>query len=280
MGLRWCSPRSRPRGRRCPHRMLPGGRRQPQVAPRDGSRTPLGLVSGTRPDSPVPEASVGPLLGPSPGERLEVAARTDVARPTRRCERRAEQPDHAGAYRPWAELLARTFAVDVLACPTCQGRMKLLVKRPASIARYLATGGEAPRSLGARRVAVRPTGRAACCASRWLVTRTKAADAATGPARRSRSHEATVWGGPRGGGACPWLEIGASEPTQDVGGRRCRGAAARPKAGVGRPRRRGPDWRLVLVSPTLSGALPEVLDHHEVGALGHLFRKENRLCVR
>jgi hypothetical protein len=33
----------------------------------------------------------------------------------------------------------------VLACPTCQGRMKLLalVKGPASIARYLATEGEA-----------------------------------------------------------------------------------------------------------------------------------------
>lgn len=39
---------------------------------------------------------------------------------------------------------ARTFAVDVLACPTCQGRMKLLalVKDPASIARCLATAGE------------------------------------------------------------------------------------------------------------------------------------------
>ena len=55
------------------------------------------------------------------------------------------RPDHASGYRPWAELLARTFAVDVLACPTCQGRMKLLVlvKGPASIARYLATVGEA-----------------------------------------------------------------------------------------------------------------------------------------
>jgi len=33
--------------------------------------------------------------------------------------------------------LARTFAVDVLACPSCQGRMKLLalVKGRASIAR-------------------------------------------------------------------------------------------------------------------------------------------------
>ena len=55
------------------------------------------------------------------------------------------RPDHAGGYRPWAELLARTFAVDVLACPRCQGRMRLLalVKGPASIARYLAMVGEA-----------------------------------------------------------------------------------------------------------------------------------------
>jgi len=56
-----------------------------------------------------------------------------------------EMPKHAGGYRPWAELLARTFAVDVLACPRCQGRMKLLamVTDPASIARNLATMGEA-----------------------------------------------------------------------------------------------------------------------------------------
>ena len=58
------------------------------------------------------------------------------------------EPDRTaptGGYRPWAELLARTFAVDVLSCPSCQGRMRLLamVKDPASIARYLAAVGEA-----------------------------------------------------------------------------------------------------------------------------------------
>ena len=55
------------------------------------------------------------------------------------------RPDHAGGYRPWAELLARTFAADVLSCPTCQGRMKLLglVKNPAIISRTLAAAGEA-----------------------------------------------------------------------------------------------------------------------------------------
>jgi hypothetical protein len=56
-----------------------------------------------------------------------------------------QTPKRAGGYRPWAELLARTFGVDVLACPKCQGRMKLIamVKDPASIARYLAAVGEA-----------------------------------------------------------------------------------------------------------------------------------------
>lgn len=54
------------------------------------------------------------------------------------------QPPRPGAYRPWAELLARTFAVDVLVCPRCKGRMKLLaiVKDPTSIVRYLSTAGE------------------------------------------------------------------------------------------------------------------------------------------
>lgn len=46
-------------------------------------------------------------------------------------------------YRPWAELLQRTFALDVLSCPSCHGRMKLLavVKNPLSMAR-----GQASRS--------------------------------------------------------------------------------------------------------------------------------------
>ena len=56
-------------------------------------------------------------------------------------------------YRDWAELLARTFAVDVLTCPRGEGQMKLLalVKDSQSIARYLTAVGEPtklpPRSL-------------------------------------------------------------------------------------------------------------------------------------
>jgi hypothetical protein len=68
--------------------------------------------------------------------------------PTEEPAAASAEPDRtgpAGGYRPWAELLARTFAVDVLRCPSCQGRMRLLavIKEPASIARYLAAVGEA-----------------------------------------------------------------------------------------------------------------------------------------
>jgi len=57
------------------------------------------------------------------------------------------EPDRtgpAGGYRPWAELLARTFAVDVLACPKCHGRIRLLAmaEEPANVARFLAAMGE------------------------------------------------------------------------------------------------------------------------------------------
>jgi hypothetical protein len=56
-----------------------------------------------------------------------------------------ETPNGAGGYRGWAELLARTFGVDLLACPKCQGRLKLMamVTDPASIARCLTVVGEA-----------------------------------------------------------------------------------------------------------------------------------------
>jgi hypothetical protein len=47
-------------------------------------------------------------------------------------------------YRPWAELLRRTFSVDVLECPKCKGRMKLLgmVTDAKSIGRFLASTDE------------------------------------------------------------------------------------------------------------------------------------------
>jgi hypothetical protein len=49
---------------------------------------------------------------------------------------------HAGSYRAWAELLKRTFDIDVLDCPKCHGRMKLLITDGKSIERHLAKLGE------------------------------------------------------------------------------------------------------------------------------------------
>jgi hypothetical protein len=47
--------------------------------------------------------------------------------------------DRRSCYRGWAELLKRTFEIDVLQCPSCSGRMKLiaLVTEPKSIVGYL-----------------------------------------------------------------------------------------------------------------------------------------------
>ena len=61
-----------------------------------------------------------------------------------------------GAYRPWAELLKRTVGFDVLSCPCCSGRIKLLalVTDPTSVARYLRGIGETtdvPKRTPARR---------------------------------------------------------------------------------------------------------------------------------
>jgi hypothetical protein len=71
----------------------------------------------------------------------------------------AEEPRRAGfRYRPWAELLKRTFGLDVLACPRCLGRLRLvaMVKGPKSIARFLRGLGE-PSGAPARTAARGPS---------------------------------------------------------------------------------------------------------------------------
>ena len=52
------------------------------------------------------------------------------------------------AYRPWADLLRRTFSLDVLLGPKCKGRMRLLamVTDPKSITRYLRALAEPTRA--------------------------------------------------------------------------------------------------------------------------------------
>ena len=73
-------------------------------------------------------------------------AHADTSDATKESEPRAdgEQKRSAEAYRLWAELLKWTFAVDMLECETCKGRMKLMamVTKSSSIAKYLAEIGE------------------------------------------------------------------------------------------------------------------------------------------
>ena len=53
-------------------------------------------------------------------------------------------PTHRSRYRPWAELLKRTFAIEVEVCPNCSGRMRLIsfVTEPSSLTRFLRHLGE------------------------------------------------------------------------------------------------------------------------------------------
>jgi hypothetical protein len=71
-------------------------------------------------------------IGPKPPAELTAATDPDLT------------PKRKGGYRPWAELLKRTFGVDVLSCPNCQGRMNLvaMLTEPKSIVRFLAKIGE------------------------------------------------------------------------------------------------------------------------------------------
>jgi uncharacterized protein YbaR (Trm112 family) len=55
----------------------------------------------------------------------------------------------------WADLLRRTFGLDVLACPECGGRMKVIatIEEPGVIRKILRAMGlpeEAPRASPAR----------------------------------------------------------------------------------------------------------------------------------
>jgi uncharacterized protein YbaR (Trm112 family) len=76
-------------------------------------------------------------IGPRP-------ARADEASGAHPASDATTAPRRRGGYRPWAELLRRTFALDVLACPKCNGRMKLVarVTKPSRIERFLTKLGE------------------------------------------------------------------------------------------------------------------------------------------
>jgi hypothetical protein len=63
----------------------------------------------------------------------------------------AEERPKRGPYRPCAELLKQTFDFDVLHCPACEGRMRLLavLTEGDEVWRYLRAIGE-PTELPAQ----------------------------------------------------------------------------------------------------------------------------------
>ncbi len=84
----------------------------------------------------APAATVRPKVIPPPPHDLPEDGLEPAAAPS-------PNDGHRCRYRPWAELLRRTFGVDVEVCPACGSRMKLLtlVRDPEGIARFLTALG-------------------------------------------------------------------------------------------------------------------------------------------
>jgi hypothetical protein len=78
-------------------------------------------------------------IGPRPKPTTETGDRTEPA-----AAHAPSKPKRTPGYRPWAELVARTFALDGLACSKRGGRMKLVAMRTEekSVLRSLASVGE------------------------------------------------------------------------------------------------------------------------------------------
>ena len=137
---------------------------------RDGTShvvfTPHELIEKLIPLIPRPRAHLvryHGILGPAAEDREKVvltSAPVEYGRkaaPADPTEPREIDPSGIPRFNrlPWAVLLKRVFLVDVLECPKCKGRMKILaaVVAPASVRRVLESLGlpsEAPRLQAAR----------------------------------------------------------------------------------------------------------------------------------
>ncbi len=107
---------------------------------------PLSLLSRLATAVPPPRLHTvryAGVLAPASKMRPKVVPRPPVAAEGTTEGEKLAKP--AGSrYWPWAELLKRCFAIDVLACPRCGGRMRLvaLVTEAASVRRFLRGLGE------------------------------------------------------------------------------------------------------------------------------------------
>ena len=107
---------------------------------------PLSLLSRLAASVPAPRfhtVRYAGVLGSASKLRARLVPKPAAPRAAVLPEEREQRPRRR-AYRPWAELLMRTFGLDVLACPRCEGRMRLLamVTEPRAIARFLRALGE------------------------------------------------------------------------------------------------------------------------------------------
>ena len=115
-------------------------------------RDPLSLLSRLAASVPPPRfhtVRYAGVLASASKLRSRIVPKPAAGAPSRSPKRAHRR------YRPWAELLKRTFGFDVLVCPHCQGRMRLLamVTDPKSVTRFLRSIGEptdAPPRLPAR----------------------------------------------------------------------------------------------------------------------------------
>ena len=108
---------------------------------------PLSLLSRLVASVPPPRfhtVRYAGVLGSASKLRSRLAPKRAAAAPAP-CVEDIKDVPRRSSYRPWAELLRRTFGFDVLACPRCEGRMRLLamVTDAKNIARYLRGLGEA-----------------------------------------------------------------------------------------------------------------------------------------
>jgi hypothetical protein len=109
---------------------------------------PLSLLSRLAASVPPPRLHTvryAGVLAPASKLRSRIVPKP-AAPPATTDDPDAPRPNRGGSrYRPWAELLKRTFGVDVLECPKCKGKMKLLavVTEAKSIQRMLRHLGEA-----------------------------------------------------------------------------------------------------------------------------------------
>jgi hypothetical protein len=159
------------------------------------------------------------VLAPASKLRSRIVPKPAPA-PVNDADADAETPKRGGSrYRPSAELLQRCFSIDVLSCPGCGGRMRLvaLVTDPNRGGRSPACWTESTEDYGAKRSAVDPA-------------------LPPGSGRIDRR---------AGAGARPWTPL-LEEPRAAARGRRRR---VRRVGRVGRPRK-----IVALTRPSAAGA--------------------------